>query len=939
MKRVFVYLFLLGFLQLYGQTKADSILRVLPTLKEDSTKVKAYLDLSYAYFRKDFNASLNYAIKAEELAEKQSLITLLGKAKLRKGNVYATSSRYPLANKAHAEALSIFTQLEDPKGISDVKIEMGRVAQYEGKNEIAINLLLETITLAHDTGDKNKEARAYNYMGALYKVQKQYDKSIASYQEALSLVQELNFNPGISACLTNLAAIFNLTEDYDKAITHNLEALQIKRDMGDKLGTARVLNNLGIVHNNIEAYGQAKQYFEEALTLAEVIDDKRLFTFIKYGLAVSSFGEGRYEQTVTMAKDVLIALDSIPSIETEIKVHNLLSKAHNKLGDYENAYLEAHLYNTLSDSLYNEKVVAITNDLEEKYKNEQKTKEIALLEKDNDLQALRLKQQRTSRNVIIIFALILLLIAGLLYNQFRIKQKANKELQELDRIKSNFFANISHEFRTPLTLIRGPIEHLEQNPDERLSMENVKMIRRNSNRVLNLVNQLLELSKIDEGNLKLETTEGDVFKILRAAASSFSSHAAQRHIDYKLEIPKKTVWASFDRDKLEKIVYNLLSNAFKFSEDNSMIAFRATHENERLIMHISDSGKGIPEDQLPYIFDRFYQVDTGNTKEYEGSGIGLSLSKDLVELMDGTITVSSELHKGSFFTIHLPLQEIQTRIEKSTVDSSSLEKGDIKKPFTISKEDHRNLPTVLLVEDNADMRHFIKEQLVNDYRILEALHGEAGLSMAITHTPELIITDLMMPKMDGIELCKQLKTNLSTSHIPIIMLTAKAGIANKIEGLETGADDYLTKPFDVGELSVRVKNLVEQRQKLREFFTHRNETIDPKKITVTSLDQKFLEQVLSLLEEKFSTPDFGVPQMQEALAMSKTQLHRKLKALTNEAPGELLRNFRLKRAAQLLSQEADSVTQIAYAVGFNNLSYFAKCFKELYGTSPSSYKG
>jgi YesN/AraC family two-component response regulator len=235
------------------------------------------------------------------------------------------------------------------------------------------------------------------------------------------------------------------------------------------------------------------------------------------------------------------------------------------------------------------------------------------------------------------------------------------------------------------------------------------------------------------------------------------------------------------------------------------------------------------------------------------------------------------------------------------------------------------------------MRHFIKEHLIKVYKVKEAINGESGLQMTKKDPPDLVITDLMMPKMDGIELCKKIKTDVHTCHIPVIMLTAKAGIENKIEGLETGADDYLTKPFDGKELLVRTKNLIEQRQKLRELYGNKAIQLDPRKVTATSIDQKFLERVLELLETNFSDPEFDVPHMQDALAMSKTQLHRKLKALTNEAPGELLRNFRLKRAAQLLSQKADSVTQIAYKVGFNNLSYFTKCFKELYGVAPSSY--
>nr|WP_299341185.1 ATP-binding protein [Allomuricauda sp.] len=513
-----------------------------------------------------------------------------------------------------------------------------------------------------------------------------------------------------------------------------------------------------------------------------------------------------------------------------------------------------------------------------------------------------------------------------------------EQLKELDQAKSRFFANISHEFRTPLTLIQGPIEHLEQNPDERLDQEEVKMIRRNTSKVLMLVNQLLDLSRIDQGKLHLRPTEGDVFKCLRTAAASFNSHAAQRNMDYRVEVPDETFWTAFDRDKLEKVAYNLLSNAFKFSEDGETVRFEVSYEEGELKIQASDSGKGIPEDKLPFIFDRFYQVDNSSTKDREGSGIGLSLSKDLVELMDGTITVSSEEGKGTYFTVQIPLEQIM--VPKTKIDiiqAKAPNKSVPVKPFEFPKADVRGLPHILIIEDNEDMRQHIKKQLHNGYQLLEAKDGERGIKMATSKMPDLIITDLMMPKMDGMEVCRRLKLDINTSHIPIIMLTARAGEANKIQGLETGADDYLTKPFSTKELLARAKNLIDQRQRLREHYQKSEHTLEPEKISTTSMDRKFLERLLDLLEKNHADSNFGVTQMQRELAMSKTQLNRKLRALTQESPRDLLRNFRLKRAAQLLAQKSDTVTQIAYQVGFTNLSYFAKCFKELYGVSPSSY--
>lgn len=524
-----------------------------------------------------------------------------------------------------------------------------------------------------------------------------------------------------------------------------------------------------------------------------------------------------------------------------------------------------------------------------------------------------------------------------LRNKNELLEQQTEKLKEMDSLKTHLFANISHEFRTPLTLIKGPIEKLEESKKNEMSNTDIIMIRRNANRLLGLVNQLLDLSKIDGGKMQLNPSEGDVFKCIRAAVSAFGSHAVSRNIDFQINVPSTSLWASFDRDKLEKIMYNLLSNAFKFTPDGSRIELHARHHEHALEFEIADTGQGIKKENLPHIFDRFYQVDDSYTKENSGTGIGLALTKELVLLMKGTLSVESELGKGTIFMVGLPMEEIRCgQIDdidypRPTEYDQLFETAEL-----VGKLNRIKLSKVLVIEDNNDMRYYIKEQLSQDYEIMEASNGKEGFLKASKLMPDLIITDLMMPQMDGFTLCKKLKTDISTSHIPIIMLTAKAGIENKLEGLENGADEYLTKPFNAKELQLRVKNLIRQRQELRKLFS-KNSSLEPKDMTVTSLDEKFLTKVLFLLETKHSDPDFGVPQMQRELGMGKTQLHMKIKALTNEPPGEFLRNFRLKRATQLLSKKSDTFSQVAYSVGFNSLSYFTKCFKEFYGTSPSAY--
>lgn len=517
-------------------------------------------------------------------------------------------------------------------------------------------------------------------------------------------------------------------------------------------------------------------------------------------------------------------------------------------------------------------------------------------------------------------------------------EKQTEKLQQLDEIKTQFFANISHEFRTPLTLIKGPIEQLEKNPNDQLSVTNVKMIRRNANRLLRLVNQLLDISKLDAQKLKLEMSEGNMFNCLRAAASSFSSHAAQRNMDYQVNIPSRKLWASFDRDKLEKIIYNLLSNAFKYTPDESKVIFSAQHQDGLLRLKVIDSGIGISKAKQQLIFDRFFQADQGKNREGEGTGIGLALTKELVELMHGRIDVDSSIHEGSSFVIKIPIEEIKSEVEQYGSHQAHERQKDtsIKQAESIANDISSGKALVLIIEDNIDMRHYIRQHLAGSYSVVEAYNGLTGLEKAKRVIPDLIITDLMMPQMDGMTLSENLRQSEVTSHIPIIMLTAKAGFDSKIMGLEKGADVYLTKPFEMEELKMQIKKLIVQREKLRAHYSRQAKT-DPRKISINSVDELFFKKTMALMETQYMDGLFGVQDMQESLGMSKTQLHRKIKAITDLAPGELLRNYRIKRSEQLLRQRADSVSQIALMVGFNNASHFAQSFKKYYGMSPSEY--
>lgn len=535
-----------------------------------------------------------------------------------------------------------------------------------------------------------------------------------------------------------------------------------------------------------------------------------------------------------------------------------------------------------------------------------------------------------------------------LKNQLKLEKITTDSLRNLDQLKSQFFANISHEFRTPLTLILGQIESVMSSSVEAKNKEKLQVANRNARRLLTLINQLLDLSKIEAGSMKLSAEEHNIVSFLKSLFYSFESLAESQNILLKFNSEYQKIPIVFDPEKMEKIFYNLISNAIKFTPANGEITVSISIKNEHAEIRIKDTGKGIPPESLKYIFDRFYQVDGSNTREHEGTGIGLALTKELIELHKGKISVISKSGEGTEFTIAFPVSD-SGKVNIEITLSENTAKEDYQYSLNTTSDENFNLPEIdhnddnhlkeiiLIIEDNADVRAYIREQFETEYKISEAVNGEQGISIAQKEIPDLIISDVMMPKMDGYKFCKQLRSDERTSHIPVIMLTAKAALDDKLLGLEAGVDDYLTKPFSAKELKARVKNLIYQRKELRKKFSN-STVIKPGEVTAHSVDQIFLSKVLNIIEKYFEDEQFGVEKLAEEMNLSISQLNRKLNALVNQPPGQIIRSFRLERAADLLKQNAGSIAEICYKVGFNDQAYFSRAFRKQFGCSPTDYK-
>lgn len=519
-----------------------------------------------------------------------------------------------------------------------------------------------------------------------------------------------------------------------------------------------------------------------------------------------------------------------------------------------------------------------------------------------------------------------------------------QRMKDLDEVKTRFFANVSHEFRTPLALIQGPLQQAEKqsqgikDKSVQLSEKTFTLIKKNTVRLQVLVNQLLDLSKIESGNLHLKLSQGGLIQFLRTHVFSFESMAERKNVSLNTHFSGKFEEAYYDQDKLEKIVNNLLSNAFKYTSQGGAVSVNVNLTDENLSLEISDTGDGMHKKEIDRIFDRFYRVEGTEAK---GSGIGLALTKELVTLQNGQINVHSEKGRGTTFKVRLPvtLKNLPDAIHLEREPTPSLEPAEasigteeVTNGKVVSSQDNEEV--ILLVEDNQDLQRFIADILAPRYKILTASDGVQGERMAFEHIPDLVVSDIMMPEKDGYELCSSLKNNTKTSHIPIMLLTAKAGQSSKIAGLTQGADAYLTKPFDADELLLRTKNLMEARKKIWEHFKSLDYSAIPD-LNLSSVDDKFLQKVVKIIKENIDNELLSVEDIASKVGFSRAQLHRKLKALTNKSAGQLVNEIRLNKARAMLNQKLGSVSEIAYSVGYTNLSYFTKSFKEKFGVLPS----
>ncbi len=846
----------------------------------------------------NYDKAAQYLNESFELSKRNHASKEMAKACQGLGVLYYTKSDYPVALRYYLQADSIYANA--------ITMERGDLLQN---------------------------------IGMLYHVLDNSESEIDYYKRALEIYQKINDSYGISAIELRLGNYEKEAGKYDLAEKHFLAALPYFKQMQDEIKIGEVYQDLGSIFLLKKEFHMAANYFQNAIEKLEgagggntMILRNAYRGYIEVQLALKNYAT--VEHKMQNFYEIVVNDSSIIANSDYFKLRAELDFAK---GDYQNAFLALKQHKFYSDSLYAIKNAEVIHETEAKYQSARKQQEIELLTTQNLLQ----EQKQINQQRIYLFAIAgVLLLAMLMYFLMQTSKKSHKKLKEVDEMKSRFFSNISHEFRTPLTLIAGPIEHrLQQEDLPEKDLQTLGMVRNNARHLLALVDQLLDLSKIEAGAMKLHVAEGDIITQLHSLVDSFRYAAKEKSIDFTLDLPYSTSVVWYDAGIFHKIISNLLSNALKYTPQNGYISCSASVKRGQLICSIKNSGKGIDPNDLDKIFERFYQVN-GNAP---GVGIGLSLVKELVEKCKGTLSVISDQNVFTEFKLVLPVRRQDFKKDEIAESTNYISTQENFVVHPSRREDvldeeviDNDTPIILVVEDNAEIRKFIKSVLEPDYSILEAENGAIGWQKALDSIPDIIISDIMMPEMNGTELCKMVKEDERTSHIPVILLTAKAGDEHILHGYETGADDYILKPFSTDILKIRIEKLIELRKKLQEHYSQEI-VLMPKEVPLSNADDKFIIKVKAIVDRRLTDSSFSAEVFSHEAGMSRMQLHRKMKALTGYSVNHFIRMQRLKLATVLLANDNNNISDVGYMAGFSDPSYFSKCFKAQFHCTPTEY--
>lgn len=917
-------------------------------------KGDAYDNIGHIYYAKgDTVSALESHLHALKIRKNAGDKYGMGNSCDNIAHIYATRSNYLKTVEYFEISLKAFEEIGDQSRIALSSGNVGSYYHFMGNPNKALKNLYKSLKAYKDTDNQAGEVWIYKLIASVYTNMGDYKEALETHQKSLAISKKSNDSEQIADSYTLVGSTYMLMRNYLEALKYQRMAMNLASRMNDPV---RSMISHFYVAEIYRAQGKNKEALEDfgiALEMAFKQKSKQWEAATSDRIGRIHFQLGNFEESKKWFTRGLELNKEMFTMQDLYHNYEMLAKVDSKLGNYKGAYENYLKYSQYRDSLQKNDATKLAL----QYEFDQRQAETRIAQEKKDvLTSQELRNKKLQRNTAIIgFTLMSLLMVSLLY-LFRLRnkkleaEKQNAALKrreaeaamETEKFKSRFLANISHEFRTPLTLISGHLEILKQQGNMQ-DLSRYEEMDKNGKRLLQLINQLLDLSKMESGQYTLQYRRGNILNEIQAHAQAFHSHAQQLGVDLVLHITETAqsrlneTSFYYSSEALATILGNLLSNALKFTPASGKINTAIDFVNDQLFISVADTGPGIPEQHLDKIFDRFYQIDSSSRQFNLGSGIGLALVKELAILHGGDVSVNNMEEGGAIFAVWISSQDAPEQYIASEVNKihENIEQADRNENHgLVDAGVNVELPLLLVVEDQEQLRRFICECLGDQYRYVEASDGLQGIALAKELLPDLIISDVMMPGANGFELCDQLKNNDATSHIPVILLTAKTDQNDKETGLETGADDYLTKPFSVSELQLRVRNMMRLRQLLRQKFISGNIPLPEEAPELSDRDREFLSKLTLSTENNLANPQFGVASLAETVHLSSSQLTRKLKALTGHTPADFIKHIRLQKALELLKKN-NSITDVSWAVGFEDPSYFGKVFKKHFGVPPS----
>lgn len=862
------------------------------------------------------------------------------------GKRYREAARFNEAINSHQRSLQLASQLADTLEMIQALNNIGTNFRRMGVLDEASTYHYKALMLCEQHSDKqsynSKKNRvvSLNGIGNIHLTLDNREAADSVFRLALAGERELGSDLGQAINYANLGAIFEARGMTDSARAYYRYSMERNQAIKSVLGISLCHTYFGHLFEKEGKWDEALKEYRQAYDLMTNSSDRWHWLESCLALARINISKGDLQAAETYLQRAEATAETIKSWEHMSVIHHLNYQRHEKQGDCRRAldsYILSHAY---ADSVKNNENMNHIQNLRVNYEKEKSSRELMLIRENYEM-------ERRSKNIFLIASLLILVLmavaAGFLYYAVRMKSRNQQVMRHMVKVRNSFFTNITHEFRTPLTVILGLSRQLQkQKLDEKEKNDYLRTIICQGNNLLRLVNQLLDISKVKSEVEEPDWRMGNIIAYTSMIMENFRIYARQKCIELHFAPAEMDITMDFVPGYFRKIISNILSNAIKYTSKGGQVYVTVARKNNKLIIRVADTGKGMSAEELPHIFDTFYQGESHRGEM--GTGIGLSLVKQMTEGMGGEITVKSAEGEGSVFTVTLPLKHGESIWKKWIPDEYTPE---LSLPEESQKENLINMgaepdddmqPAILIVEDNANVSYYIGELLKRNYRLLYARNGAEGLEKAEEFMPDMIITDMMMPEMDGYELCRRVRSSAILNHIPIIVVTAKCEEADRIRLLEAGADAYLQKPFNDEELRTRAAKLLEQRRLLREKYTHALHEGTEQSVELSPLDKEFLGRLTNIIYAQLSDSTLNSNSVADKMCMSKSQLNRKIRTITGYNTAAFILQMRMEKAKRMLASTDTPISDIAMKCGFEDASYFGRVFKQAFNITPSQHR-